>query len=59
MTITVDQGRGGGATLSLALRFSLQADTRKPVNYTCIGRSQGKLWWRAVALLTCKSFRQI
>ena len=26
------------------------------VNYACIGRSQRKLWWRLVAILTCKSF---
>jgi len=26
------------------------------VIYTCAGRSQGKLWWKSVAVLTCKSF---
>ena len=25
-------------------------------NYACEGRSQGKLWWRFIAILTCKSF---
>ena len=29
---------------------------KKPVvNYAWIGRSRGKLWWRTVAVLTCKS----
>ena len=30
--------------------------TRKMVNYACVGWSQGKLWWRLVAILTCKLF---
>ena len=30
--------------------------TQKMVNYACEGRSQGKLWWRLIAILTCKSF---
>ncbi|KAL7461845.1 hypothetical protein ACHAXS_002246 [Conticribra weissflogii] len=25
------------------------------VNYALIGRSQGKLWWNLVGILTCKS----
>ena len=29
--------------------------TRKMVNYAWAGRSQRKLWWRPVAVLTCKS----
>ena len=29
--------------------------TRKMVNYPWAGRSQRKLWWRPVAVLTCKS----
>ena len=29
--------------------------TRKMVNYAWPGRSQRKLWWRSVAILTCKS----
>lgn len=30
--------------------------TRKMVNYACIGRSQGKLWWRIEAILMRNSF---
>ena len=29
--------------------------TRKMVNYAWVGWSQGKLWWKLVAVLTCKS----
>jgi len=29
--------------------------TRKMVNYGWVGWSQRKLWWKLVALLTCKS----
>lgn len=38
-------------------RWSLSARvrTRKMVNYAWAGRSQRKLWWRSVAVLTCKS----
>ena len=35
---------------------SIYAETRKMVNYAWVGWSQGKLWWRLVAILTCKSF---
>jgi hypothetical protein len=35
---------------------SVSARTRKTVNYACVGRSQRKLWWRLVEILTCKSF---
>lgn len=28
--------------------------TRKVVNYTIRRRSHGKLWWKSVAVLTCK-----
>jgi len=28
--------------------------TRKVVNYTVLRRSHGKLWWKSVAVLTCK-----
>ncbi len=35
--------------------LSMHAETRKMVNYAWAGRSQGKLWWRPVAILTCKS----
>ena len=34
---------------------SVRDGTRKMVNYAWAGRSQGKLWWRPVAVLTCKS----
>ena len=37
------------------LSVSMYVGTRKMVNYAWIGRSQGKLWWRLVAVLTCKS----
>jgi len=36
------------------LSVSTRAGTRKMVNYACAGRSQGKPWWRLVAILTCK-----
>ncbi|KAM7364826.1 hypothetical protein PAMP_025219 [Pampus punctatissimus] len=38
-------------------RWSVSAcdRTRKMVNYAWAGRSQRKLWWRPVAVLTCKS----
>jgi hypothetical protein len=35
---------------------SARAETRKMVIYSCAWRSQGKPWWRPVAILTCKSF---
>ncbi len=35
--------------------MSIYARTRKMVNYTWIGWSQRKLWWRLAAVLTCKS----
>ena len=34
---------------------SVCVGTRKMVNYAWIGQSQRKLWWRLVAVLTCKS----
>ena len=34
---------------------SAPVGTRKMVNYAWPGRSQGKPWWRTVAILTCKS----
>lgn len=34
---------------------SVHAGTRKMVTYARPGRSQGKLWWRSAAILTCKS----
>ena len=37
------------------LSKSISVGTRKMVNYAWIGWSQRKLWWRLVAVLTCKS----
>ena len=37
------------------LSISISVRTRKMVNYAWVGWSQGKLWWRLVAVLTCKS----
>jgi hypothetical protein len=37
------------------LSMSIYVGTRKMVNYAWIGWSQGKLWWKLVAILTCKS----
>ena len=37
------------------LSLSIHVGTRKMVNYAWVGWSQGKLWWRLVAILTCKS----
>ncbi len=34
---------------------SAHVGTRKMVNYAWEGRSQRKLWWRSVSILTCKS----
>ena len=42
------------ASMTKDLSVSTSAGTRKMVNYTCAGRSQGKPWWRLVAILTCK-----
>ena len=36
-------------------RKSASVRTRKMVNYAWAGRSQRNLWWRAAAILTCKS----
>jgi hypothetical protein len=36
--------------------LSIYVGTRKMVNYAWERRSQGKLWWRLVEILTCKSF---
>ena len=38
------------------LSVSTSVGTRKMVNYIWGGWSQGKLWWKLVAILTCKSF---
>ena len=37
------------------LSVSIYVGTRKMVNYAWIGWSQGKLWWKLEAILTCKS----
>lgn len=39
-----------------ALSLSTYSGTRKPVNYSRPGGSQGKPWWTSVSTLTCKSF---
>ena len=41
---------------SKCMSKSIIGRTRKMVNYTWVGWSQEKFWWRLVALLTCKSF---
>ena len=38
------------------LSGSMCVRTRKMVNYAWGKQGQGKLWWRLVAILTCKSF---
>ena len=43
-------------SIERGLSMSISVRTRKMVNYACEGQSQGKLWWRLVAILTCKSF---
>ena len=35
--------------------WSVNVSTRKMVIYACLERSWGKLWWKFVAVLTCKS----
>ena len=47
-----DRSRG---TQSMRRSKSTHVGTRKMVNYARAGRSQRKLWWRSVAILTCKS----
>ena len=44
----------GPVFLWMDSRWSKHDGTRKMVNYACTGRSQRKLWWRSVAILTCK-----
>jgi hypothetical protein len=41
--------------LTIELSYSVHVGTRKMVNYAWARRSQRKLWWRSVAVLTCKS----
>jgi hypothetical protein len=52
--------RGAVSTRLLPLSWmwrslSVYVGTRKMVNYAWARRSQRKLWWRSVAILTCKS----
>ncbi len=55
------QGRWGAVTarqfrlLTIWRSCSVHVGTRKMVNYAWARRSQRKLWWRSVAILTCKS----
>ena len=42
-------------SMVIGLSMSAAVRTRKMVNFTWVGWSQGKLWWRLVAILTCKS----
>jgi len=44
-----------GALKPLGSSYSVPVGTRKKVNYAWIGLSQRKLWWKSVAVLTCKS----
>ena len=41
--------------LESGLSKSISVRNRKMVNHAWEGQSQGKLWWRLVAILTCKS----
>ena len=50
------RGEGGVCTKRKNCGTSASPSTRKIVNYACVGWSQRKLWWRSVAILTCKSF---
>ena len=43
-------------SLVIDLSKSISVGTRKMVIYAWTGWSQGKLWWRLEAILTCKSF---
>ena len=46
---------GDRNTRPLTWTSSIYVGTRKMVIYAWARRSQGKLWWRSVAILTCKS----
>jgi len=46
---------GDRNTRPLTWTSSIHVGTRKMVIYAWARRSQGKLWWRSVAILTCKS----
>ena len=47
--------KGDRNTRLLTWTSSIHVGTRKMVIYAWARRSQGKLWWRSVAILTCKS----
>ena len=49
------QHRPVRAPLRAGRSLSAPVGTRKMVNYAWRGRSQRKLWWKSVAILTCKS----
>ena len=49
-----EHDRPTAAALSGRPSESVPVGTRKMVNYAWEGRSQRKLWWRTVAILTCK-----
>jgi hypothetical protein len=56
------RGRTSGPSrcpLRQGRRKSAHVGTRKMVNYARVGRSQRKLWWRSVAILTCKSIVEL
>ena len=53
--------RNTGPSRGFVLRRSksVHVGTRKMVNYAWVGWSQRKLWWRTVAILTCKSIVEL
>jgi len=53
---TCEGSISSGFAVKQGLRESTCVRTRKMVNYAWAGWSQGKLWWKLVAVLTCKSF---
>ena len=55
-TCLVQGGTIDRSSLVKDLSKSISVGTRKMVIYAWTGWSQGKLWWRLVAILTCKSF---
>ena len=55
----LDTDWGGVASLTKYPTLSSGAGTRKMVNYAGVGQSQRKLWWRLVAVLTCKSLVEL
>ena len=54
--ITAGASPSTGLSLGKGSSRSARDGTRKMVIYSCAWRSQGKPWWRPVAILTCKSF---